>query len=446
MQQLPVTEKRLQDSGLHHFAALLIAALLLLTGCASRQDQTLVYQTLRRNNYDKALQILESNVADYYGQTDEVLYLLDSGVLAHYAGQYTSSNEKFSMAEKLIDEYYAVSVGQSVSSWFVNDLVKDYAGEEFEDIYGNIFMALNYVHMGMTEDAFVEIRRFDNKQRLLLSKYADALSYANTQLKDRHADIPPQSMQFSNSALARYLSMILYRSEGQVDNAAIDRRYIDQAFATQLELYPFPVPSSLDDELTVPKGMGRLNLMGFTGLSPAKLEKRVNYYDPDNNSYFTFAYPYMVKRPSYVREVRARITGSDGSEYTVPLEMIESIENIAMDTFSQKAALIYTKSLIRATTKALAGNAIRQGLDDDDGGILSILTMVVQEMSESADTRTTGYFPGCVYVSGITLIPDVYTVTIEYVDGRGNVISSDTHTDVAVREKGINLTESLCLQ
>ncbi len=445
MQQFPAIEKRLQDSGLRYFAVLLIATLLLLTGCASRQDQTLVYQTLRRNYYDKALDILETNVTDFYGKTDEVLYLLDSGVIAHYAGEFKTSNEKFSLAEKLIDEYYATSIGQSVTSWFLNDLVKDYEGEEFEDIYGNIFMALNYVHLGMTEDAFVEIRRFDNKQRILQSKYADALNYANDQLKNKNADLPPQAMQFNNSALARYLSMILYRSTGQFDNAAVDRRYIDQAFATQLELYPFPVPSTLDEELSVPKGMARLNLMSFTGLSPAKMEKRISYYDDENNDYFTFAYPYMVRRPSAVQAVRARVTGTDGSEYVVPLEMIESIENIAVDTFAQKEALIYAKSLVRALTKATAGNAIRHSLDGDNG-ILSILTMLAQDLTEVADTRTTSYFPGSVYVSGITLVPDVYTVTIEYVDRRGNVISSDTHTDVAVREKGINLTESLCLQ
>ncbi len=451
MQQLLLLqEKRLPAGKICSTALLLLLAALLLCGCASKQEQTLVYQSLARNDYEKALKTLEAKTDDYYGETDEVLYLLDSGVVAHYAGRFQDSNAKLSFAERLIEEYYATSIGQSVSSWFVNDLVKDYEGEEYEDIYGNIFMALNYIQMGMIEDAFVEIRRFDNKQRLLQTKYADAQMYAEQQLKNKK-NVPKQtSVQFNNSALARYLSMILYRSEKQLDNAAVDRRYITQAFETESALYDFAEPDALlDEELNVPAGMARLNLVSFTGIAPEKRERRIRWYDDESKSYFTIAYPYIVRRPSSVRKIRATVTDEYGNKTVLPFEQIESIENIAIDTFAQKEAVIFSKSLIRAMTKSITGNTLRQAADEISPAaseLMTIFTAVAQEASEQADTRSASFFPAKVYIAGVTLKPGIYTVTCEYLDARGNVIHTTRQEDVAVREKSINLTESLCLR
>ncbi len=425
-----------------------IAVLLILTGCASRISHTEVYQHLNHSDYSQALATLEDHHDDFYGSTDEVLYLLDTGVMAHYDKKYQESNAKLSAAERLIEEYYAVSIGQSVSSWLLNDLVKDYDGDDYEDIYTNLFMALNYIQMGMIEDAFVEIRRFDNKQKLLLTKYGDAIGYANQQLADKDAQSYRQSSQFSNSALARYLSMILYRSTGQLDNAAVDRKYITQAFETQQALYDFPEPTDvLDEELTVPKGMARLNIMSFTGMAPVKFEEKVRLYNRRNDFYYTVAFPVMSKRPSATAGVRVCITSENGTTVTVPLNKIESIENIAEDTFSQKQSLIYARAVVRSIGKAMTSSTLSQFGESSAGlSILALASKVAQDLTETADIRTSQYFPGSVYVTGVTLEPGMYSVTVEYLNSRNAVYRTETMPDVTVRAKGINLVESLCLQ
>ena len=154
----------------------------------------------------------------------------------------------------------------------MNDTVVDYSGEVFEDIYTNIFMALNYIHLGDIEGAFVEIRRFDNKLRAASAKYSDMISQANKESDSNGGEtVEVPDMEFHNSALARYLSMILYRSRGQMDAAAIDKKYLDSAFASQPHLYDFSSPSSLAQELDAPEGKVRLNVLAFSGKAPVKV-------------------------------------------------------------------------------------------------------------------------------------------------------------------------------
>ena len=56
-----------------------------------------------------------------YTDKDELLYSLDSGLLAHYNRDYEESNSKLSNAERLIESYYSKSISQGINSFFTND-------------------------------------------------------------------------------------------------------------------------------------------------------------------------------------------------------------------------------------------------------------------------------------------------------------------------------------
>ncbi|WP_228378715.1 hypothetical protein, partial [Treponema endosymbiont of Eucomonympha sp.] len=81
-----------------------------------------------------------------YPEKNRVLLYLDRGMLEHYAGDYEASYADLSEAEREIEEAYTKSVTQSLASYAANDNAKDYAGEDYEDIYVNIFNALNAYH------------------------------------------------------------------------------------------------------------------------------------------------------------------------------------------------------------------------------------------------------------------------------------------------------------
>ena len=116
-----------------YFLVFLLASVLLLTSCATA-DFSNVELSVFREDYEGARKTIEGKKDALYTENDKVLYNLDAGLLSHYAGDWNQSNQNLAQAEGLIEEYYSKSISQGVSSYFVNDMVVDYAGEDYEDI------------------------------------------------------------------------------------------------------------------------------------------------------------------------------------------------------------------------------------------------------------------------------------------------------------------------
>lgn len=431
-----------------HVLIFSILSLVLISCVTSSNKHDPVSNYVAGSEFGEAILFIEKNQKNLYSKNDLVLQALDIGLLAHYNRESQYSSMQLTEAERLMYEYYTKSISQSISSFLLNDNVIDYAGDPYEDIYTNLFMALNYISQGNIESAFVEIRRFDNKQKELSLAYQGAIQEAKNQVSAGN-DFSG-NVEFHNSALARYVSMLLYRSEGMMDSAEIDYKYLQSAFATQKTIYDFPMPSSVKDELTVPKGMGRLNLLSFSGTAPVKYEEIVRFTTRD--TYFKLAIPIMQKRSSTVHAIEADILSYDsGTSSTIRLERIESIENIALDTFKQKQALLY----IKAAARALAKSATTAILDDQAGrhsgevgllfSVLKIASAVSNEVTEKADVRTSRYFPASASVGGISLEPGTYLVTIRYLDYSGRTISTEEFPGVIIKPDTLNLLESVCL-
>ena len=110
-------------------------------------DFSAINYSLYEQNYEGAYNLVEADKKILYGDKGQVLYDLDRGILSHYGKEYLRSNEELSGAEQGIYDLYATSVTQTINSFLLNDTVVDYSGEVYEDIYTNLFMALNYIHL-----------------------------------------------------------------------------------------------------------------------------------------------------------------------------------------------------------------------------------------------------------------------------------------------------------
>ena len=440
-----------------------VVAGFLLASCTTMgdYDYTAIDRSLESQGYQAAYEQVEDDKKKMYSSHDEALLNLDRGLLSHYAGEYERSNQELAAAERKIEEYYAKSVTQAISSYLVNDTVVDYSGEVFEDIYTNIFMALNYIHLGDIEGAFVEIRRFDNKLRAASAKYSDMISQANKESDSNGGEtVEVPDMEFHNSALARYLSMILYRSRGQMDSAAIDKKYLDSAFASQPHLYDFSSPSSLAQELDAPEGKARLNVLAFSGKAPVKVEEEERLFSISGDFYYKIAYPRMQARGSAVKSITVTaipLQDESGQMMASPsrsvlMEPLESINNIALDTFAQHQTLIYLRAMIRSITKAVS-TAVWGGLADNTSdmglgllfSVAQLASTVATEATERADVRCSRFFPALAWVTGVWLDPGSYRIIIEYKNSSGQVVSQEEQT-VSLRSNGLNLVESLCLR
>jgi len=428
----------------------LVLLLLCLVSCATGSG---VYKDIDRGvntgAYGNALAAMDDpkTAGVLYPPRNEILYRLDRGMIEHYADQWTDSSADLEEAERQIEAAYTKSISQEIGTFILNDNVRDYQGEDYEDLYLNVFNALNYYHRGNTEGALVEIRKVNEKLRFLQDKYevaSEKITNANPNLAG--SDYTTEAVSFSNSALARYLSLLFFRSIGDADSARIDLNELYRAYELAPAVYYNDPPSSLKDELVIPDGKARLNVMGFIGLSPVKEE--VNLWLPlplpYPNNRARLALPVMIDRPSAVNSVEVVISG--GQRFK--LELIEDISGVARETFKAKYGLTLLKTTARTIAKSItsagiAGAAKRR--DENLGALLGLFGRIATELSESADLRISRYFPGRVFVGGIDLDPGLYTVTVNYYGARG-LISSEHRNNIEVAGDKLNLTEFVCLK
>lgn len=422
-------------------------------GCAtfSPENHAEPVNDARRGRYREALSFIESHERELYPSKSDVVKNLDQGILLHYSGDFDESNKRFSSAEKLMFELYTKSVSKEIGAFIVNDNVLDYSGEDYEDIYANIFMSLNYARQNLLDDAIVETNRAMNKIQSLSTKHDSELLKARAAAEINDGET---SIQFHNSALAQYLSLIYHRAIGDDDEAHSCAIRARDAFKTQSAVYDFPLPSSLADELAVPSGKARLNVVAFSGLSPVKREERIDFMGR-----FFLALPVLERLPNPVKLIVVTATNRGTGEKTeARAQTIESLENIALETFQIRSQVIYAKAVARAITKAVTTEATdiagrKMSRSDDSatataGSLLqlfSIFNNISNAATERADLRVSRYFPARADIAGLTLEPGAYDVSVAFCDAGGAPVSSRLFNSVNVSRGGLNLVEAVSL-
>jgi hypothetical protein len=434
--------------------ACIVSACLLFFSCATVDPYRPVDQLVETEAFPQSVEVLEENSKKIYREKDQVLYYLDKGMLSHYAEDWGGSSLLLQQGERTIEENFAVSISQEIGTYLVNDLSREYDGEDYEDVYLNVFNALNYYHRSKDgevslDEALVEIRRMDNKLKNLSVKYGTMIANLQKTALENNAEVPANPTaprEFSNSALARYLGMLFYRGEGAMDDARIDRNGLKLAFADYPDIYNHPVPVSIDEELEIPPGMARLNVLGFSGRLPVKTEETLRI--PIGMNWIKIALPTLSSRPSRIGSVK--VIFDSGERFD--LELLEDIGKVAKAAFTGKQGVIYLRTILRATVKGVSAavlNAMSQTDDGQNGALFSILSIGAQiftEASEKADLRSTRYFPGKAYAGGVNLEPGIYSFTVVYYGMSGEIVAERYFENIEVKANKLNLTEAVCLK
>jgi hypothetical protein len=320
----------------------------------------------------------------------------------------------------------------------------------------------------------VEVRRINNKLLLLESKY-DKVAQKMNRADEAHETFVPGKSHFQDSALGRYLSLLLYRADHQWDDVRIDLDKISRGWRLQPDIYTFPKPNFSAETQRIAAPRARLNVIAFTGLSPDKqartfyihTEENViilagtaeNYLGRQNLSglsvipwdgisegyHFKFQLPQLIKRPSKVARVEVIVTGQPPQK----LQRIESLEAVAIETFSIKKPLIFLKTVTRAVIKGLAAEQAKIKMTQKMDGGVAFLTRLAADLlvdsTENADLRGSRFFPAEAVIREIHLDEGTYTVKINYY-GKGNrLLRTDEKTNINVKINRLNVLESAYL-
>jgi len=450
---------------------LTFSCILLFICCAPVIRQAMmrnIDQEVSVNNYEQALNLItkaQSETPPLYDHKNAISLFLDQGLLEHYAGYYQASSQSLQNAERLIEEAYTKSISESVASYILNDNTKEYPGEDFEDLYLNVFNALNYYHQRNIEGALVEIRKLtisSGKLNLLARKYEESNAKARQKYEKELllAENNPQTtkpimqaVSFSNSALARYLSILFYQAERNPDAVRIEYEQLKNAFTSNQKLYPHPIPKTIQQLFTTTPGLARLDLLCFTSLSPVKEEKIfvqfLPFYQDPLLWYPQFKIPVLRGRGDRIDRIEVVVQNQQ-----INLELLENIGTVVIDTFNARFSTIFLKTYLRTLAKNaaqdLATVMIAKKVEEKSelaqvGLLLGRFTAkIALDASENADIRMCRYLPNKAYIGSMELSPGIYDLTFNYY-ARSQKIYTEKKTNIQVRENALNLVQAFNL-
>lgn len=398
------------------FLLLVLSGVFLLQGCSHYAEKGQgVRAKLQAGRPDLALREFEQQSHD---SSDKVLTHLHRGMLKRMTGAYSSSNKDFEVAKKEMADLYSTSVTKAVGSAVVNDTVRDYAGDRFEQVLLHSYMALNYIAEGQIDSARVEILQADVKMK----------EWGETPLED---------------PFVRYLSGIIFEALGEYDQALVSYRKAVNVYKKTISQHGLPVPNQLkhdllrmlayegiDNELAhyekefgikfnskAEHKKGYLIAVLDNGLGPVKAQNTIMTWAPAVNQRIKIALPTYTGRARATRQARIVV-----NEKPYNFDTVENIDGMARNALKAEMPAITLRAVARSVIKHKAS----QEAEKRGGGLLGLAFKIGGLVSEVADTRNWSSLPQEIQLIRIPLSPGQYNARIEMM-GRGGVIDSMPH-------------------
>jgi uncharacterized protein len=417
------------------FRLLVLLAVFVLPGCAT-YSVGIAKVEQETSNRDLAGALKSLDKLKLTG-ADLMLYHLNKGTLLHYEGDYAASNQQFESAKSLMEKLSAISLTEQTGSVVVNDTMKAYEGTANEQLLIYAFEELNYLQSGNLDDAAVEARQFDIKQRLIAEK-------------DRSAT-------YLSGAFVRYLNGMTYEEVGESDSARIDYRKAVDGYKAQNGITGFGVPAALQadlDRLENPQAKNRSSparkssdavmqppdtsnngevvFILHDGLGPTLAENIISIANPDPQhgaAIMSIAVPKFVQRPVPV----ARFELSEGSG-SATSELVEDVNALARKSLEDRLPAITARAVARMVVKnAIARNAKNQGGNNGTGALLiSIVSDVGAIVTERADTRSWSLLPGNFLMARLAMPQGTHDLKVTYYDRSGNILATRDYHAVKV--------------
>jgi len=434
----------------------------IVSGCASygsRMEEARVL--FSQGKHDEALKKLEKTESG----RSKLLYLLEKGLILHYAGKYEESNNAFEEAEVLAEDLYTKSISREAGAFLTSDNILPYGGEKFERALIHYYRAFNYIYLDLPDDAMVECR----KVSFLLQRYLD--------------DSEGTVTAYSDDAFMQYLTGALYEWQGELNNAFISYRKAEEAYDVYEKEYGVPKPPSLKvnllksarklgfaeeyehylkkfgssyDQSGSREESGELVLVHENGFAPDKtaielvlpilkkdkpkndvwgysgrMRNRIgrHYNDVDVEYWLRVSVPQYESARPRIASMEVQITGnSDAPAARMTSEIMEDVEAIAFKNFAEREPLIYMKTIARGVTKYLAFRTARK----KKGEVAGLLVNIFNVATESADTRSWLTLPNSFGMVRMSLPPGKYNLNLSFYDRSGRQVKSAEIEDVEI--------------
>ncbi len=424
----------------------------LLSGCTTAFDTNrATLEAMHAGGaYDQAAALLDNpGQKDLYTDRNKLLYWLDRGAIALAQDDHARAIELLEKAEDSMETNREPTGGEQLATWLLNDTVKPYYGQPYEEIYVNVLKMLAQLEAGRIENgATVEARRAAGKADVLRDRYVRTRE-ATTQTGDSRFQSTLSSAgqvvntndqgEFIESTLGDLLSAITFMKSGNWNDQAVAGRRLHSAIELQRTLQ-----GGQDVDEGPFSGVGTLRpeevnvvVVGLSGRGPTMVANRVGPI-PIFEWPVYFELPELRGGSEEVASMRAICEPLDplpaGTVATVTparLFKIEDLRAVAVENHRRQLPLIYTRTLLRSQLKAAAwfaaSQAVRHNTRRGDGRDLATIGMIVGGLAfvgltEKADLRCWTFLPGRADAAMLRLPPGKYRVRMEYLSRSGGVV------------------------
>ncbi|MFH0977346.1 MAG: hypothetical protein V1874_16320 [Spirochaetota bacterium] len=448
--------------------SILFVIIFAIAGCSTDYN-TLIKDSeneFNKNNYMRAAE----KMLPYINKEDnnQLLYMMECGLMLHAAGEYEKSNKIFIEAAKLANRI-ATSLRKEAAALLLNETKTNYKGEDFEVVLIHMYMGINYLMLNNADNARISFKKVndllreinlisgkDYKQNLM-AKYLTAIAFelsakvnkdendtefAYIEYKQIHELDPKLEMVYGD--LQRLALMLGDKDDYNKWTAKFGKKYNTPRDAGELIVF-------------FQAGQGAIKASRGSLLSDAKMKNgvTVSLNGMPLKAGVTVAgalialkiaehpIPVFKKRSNKIRQLAINLNGYD----MVSTLMLEDIENTALKNMEDDYSRMYMKVAagiaVKAAASIAAGIAAKEAAErfKKASPYAGVIGLVVGAGTGSAlasqikpDLRCWHSLPANLQIGRLFLKPGVYNIAVKYIDYNGKI--NDTRTNKIEIKKG----------
>lgn len=345
---------------------------------------------------------------------NQLLYMLEYGTVLQAAGDYKKSNQYFLKADDLSDVKDYFSISRQMGSILLNQGMVQYPGEDYEKVFINAMVAINFLGMGDYENAMTQVRRLNEK----LYKYRFEAK-----------------LKYEQNPFAFYLGGLLREEEKDWDNAYIEYEgaYKNNPNIEYLKKDLVRIAYKARREEALKKWQKQF------GIKEDKWNKDdgeivlifqqgwVAYKRPNPN-FVRVPKLYHVPSQTKAALVEATAVGDKRKTYVEDTQLITSLFEVADKTMDEQYAGIVAKRVAGIVAKEVVADQIRQ-----KDAALGAIAQIAMHVSDQADLRYWATLPETLQIAKLRVPKGSYTVNVE------GLMSMDAKTGEKARFENVKV-------
>lgn len=386
----------------------LVATFAVLGGCAVTYMDVMqqVDQDMAAQQPQAALQSLQR----LSGGSDELLYLLNKGMVLRMAGDYSSSVQAFEQAKPLMRYLEATSLTETAAALTFTENLRTYEAPLYERLMLHVYQGLNYLQLGQPDGARVEALQIDDLLKRLYPG-ADAAPHGGDAFPRYFSGLVYEDLgEYSDAMIAYRQAYRAYRATGYSD-AAIPQdlkislcRFADYLGLTdERDKYKAAFGIASWPPVLTPDPQGQLVFVFSDGLGPQKTAVSQILLNPVNGHYYSVSLPALTRRTPAVSDALVMVGGDD--------VRTEQVENIAADA-SLQLAVDRPRLLADEFARNVARELAAEKMDRKSNGLGSLVSLIASA-ADQADTRIWETLPDDIQLARLRLAPGTYDVTVQ---------------------------------